>query len=179
VPEGVYHFGADVLRVGIVVASELPRNDASTLLGALHGVEGFQRPGRAQARAGRRRRRRPGHRAAQAGGAPRVALSHLNVVSVVDLNRDRAGQLLLVMEYVDGVDLARLAATGPLPHLVVIFIVGAWPVWSTAMSRPSGSSIARRIDSGGPNRSSTNRCRVGRSVRSSSGAPTAGAYRWR
>src|SRR5204863_908131 len=31
-PEGVYYFGADVLRVGIVVASELPRNDASTLL---------------------------------------------------------------------------------------------------------------------------------------------------
>src|SRR6185369_13114171 len=31
-PEGVYHVGADVLRVGIVVASELPRNGASTLL---------------------------------------------------------------------------------------------------------------------------------------------------
>src|SRR5689334_25418018 len=31
-PEGVYYVGADVLRVGIVVASELPRNDASTLL---------------------------------------------------------------------------------------------------------------------------------------------------
>ena len=31
-PTGVYLFGADVLRVGIVVASELPRNDATTLL---------------------------------------------------------------------------------------------------------------------------------------------------
>jgi hypothetical protein len=31
-PEGVYYFGADVLRVGIVVASELPRKDATTLL---------------------------------------------------------------------------------------------------------------------------------------------------
>ncbi|HWO25360.1 MAG TPA: hypothetical protein VNO30_41755 [Kofleriaceae bacterium] len=31
-PLGVYTCGADVLRVGIVVATELPRNDASTLL---------------------------------------------------------------------------------------------------------------------------------------------------
>ncbi len=31
-PTGVYLFGADVLRVGIVVASELPRDDPSTLL---------------------------------------------------------------------------------------------------------------------------------------------------
>jgi hypothetical protein len=31
-PAGVYLFGADVLRVGIVVASELPRDDPSTLL---------------------------------------------------------------------------------------------------------------------------------------------------
>ena len=31
-PKGVYCFGADVLRVGIVVASELPRNDPTTLL---------------------------------------------------------------------------------------------------------------------------------------------------
>lgn len=31
-PPGVYGFGADVLRVGIVVATELPREDTSTLL---------------------------------------------------------------------------------------------------------------------------------------------------
>jgi hypothetical protein len=31
-PAGVYLFGADILRVGIVVASELPRDDPSTLL---------------------------------------------------------------------------------------------------------------------------------------------------
>ena len=31
-PPGVYTFGADVLRVGIIVASELPRDDRTTLL---------------------------------------------------------------------------------------------------------------------------------------------------
>jgi hypothetical protein len=35
-PAGVYRFGADVLRVGIVVASKLPR-DSTTLLVRMHG----------------------------------------------------------------------------------------------------------------------------------------------
>jgi serine/threonine protein kinase len=50
-------------------------------------------------------------------------LSHPNVVSVLDVDRDKAGQPFLVMEYVDGVDLGNLIATGPVPYPVAIFIV--------------------------------------------------------
>jgi serine/threonine protein kinase len=50
-------------------------------------------------------------------------LSHPNVVSVFDLARDAEGRPCLVMEHVDGVNLATLVETGPLPHPVAIFIV--------------------------------------------------------
>lgn len=50
-------------------------------------------------------------------------LSHPNVISVLDFDRDSEGRPYLVMEYIDGVDLAALFETGPLPHPVVIFIV--------------------------------------------------------
>jgi serine/threonine protein kinase len=50
-------------------------------------------------------------------------MSHPNIVSVLDFERDPAGQLLLVLEFVDGVDLNRLLQSGPLPYPVVIFLV--------------------------------------------------------
>jgi serine/threonine-protein kinase len=50
-------------------------------------------------------------------------LSHSNIVSVWGFERDDRGQLLLIMEYVDGVDLRKLLASGDLPHSVVVFIV--------------------------------------------------------
>jgi serine/threonine-protein kinase len=50
-------------------------------------------------------------------------MSHPNIVSVLDFERDPAGQLLLVLEFVDGVDLNQLLKSGPLPHAVVIFLV--------------------------------------------------------
>jgi hypothetical protein len=50
-------------------------------------------------------------------------LVHPNIVSVVDFDRDDAGQLFLVMELVDGKDLDTLLATGLLPFGVVIFAI--------------------------------------------------------
>lgn len=51
-------------------------------------------------------------------------LSHPNIVSVLDFDRDRDGQLFLVLELVEGVDLNKLLASGPLPVVVTVFIVG-------------------------------------------------------
>jgi serine/threonine protein kinase len=50
-------------------------------------------------------------------------LIHPNIVSVLDFSRDIHGRLFMVMEYVDGTDLASLLDTGPIPPPVVIFIV--------------------------------------------------------
>jgi serine/threonine protein kinase len=50
-------------------------------------------------------------------------LSHPNIVSVLDFDRDSDGRLFLVMEYVEGRDLSSLVDTGLLPYSVVIFIV--------------------------------------------------------
>jgi eukaryotic-like serine/threonine-protein kinase len=50
-------------------------------------------------------------------------LLHPNIVSVLGLERDTDGQLFLVMEYVDGIDLGKLLGSGPLPHAAIIFIV--------------------------------------------------------
>src|SRR5512146_7895 len=47
-------------------------------------------------------------------------LAHPNVVSVQDFDRDAEGRLFLVMEFVEGMDLARLMASGPLPPSVAI-----------------------------------------------------------
>ncbi|MEJ7602007.1 MAG: serine/threonine-protein kinase [Kofleriaceae bacterium] len=51
------------------------------------------------------------------------ALEHPNIVSVIDFDRDDEGRLFLVMEYVDGRDLASLASTGRLPFSATIFVV--------------------------------------------------------
>ncbi len=50
-------------------------------------------------------------------------LSHPNIVSVLDFDRDPDGRLFLVMEYVEGHDLSKLVETGPLPHAITIFVI--------------------------------------------------------
>jgi serine/threonine protein kinase len=50
-------------------------------------------------------------------------LSHPNVVSVLDFDRDPDGRLFLVMEYVEGRDLASLVESGLLPFSVAIFVM--------------------------------------------------------
>ncbi len=50
-------------------------------------------------------------------------LQHPNIVSVLDFDRDANGQLFLVMELVEGMDLDALASSGPLPFPVVIFTI--------------------------------------------------------
>jgi serine/threonine protein kinase len=50
-------------------------------------------------------------------------LRHPNVVAVQDFDRDEEGGLFLVMELVEGKDLAQLLASGPLPIGVTLYIV--------------------------------------------------------
>lgn len=50
-------------------------------------------------------------------------LNHPNVVSVLDFARDADDRLMLVMEYVEGCDLWKLAQTGPLPPSTTIHIM--------------------------------------------------------
>jgi serine/threonine protein kinase len=50
-------------------------------------------------------------------------LIHPNIVSVLDFDRDADRRLFLVMELVDGKDLAALIETGVLPVPVVIFVI--------------------------------------------------------
>ncbi|HLL24328.1 MAG TPA: serine/threonine-protein kinase, partial [Kofleriaceae bacterium] len=50
-------------------------------------------------------------------------LDHPNIVSVSDFDRDEEGRLFLVMEYVDGRDLASVAASGRLPFWATIFVI--------------------------------------------------------
>jgi serine/threonine protein kinase len=50
-------------------------------------------------------------------------LSHPNVVSVFDFDRDPEGRLFLAMELVEGTDLAKLMHTGELPASVTIFLI--------------------------------------------------------
>jgi serine/threonine-protein kinase len=50
-------------------------------------------------------------------------LAHPNIVAVIDFSRDADGRLFLVMEYVDGRDLAALSATGALPPSPVIYVI--------------------------------------------------------
>ena len=51
-------------------------------------------------------------------------LQHPNVVMVLDFDRDDEGRPFLVMEHVDGPDLAGLLATGMLPVSATIHIIG-------------------------------------------------------
>jgi len=48
---------------------------------------------------------------------------HPNIVSVLDFSRDPEDRLFLVMEHVDGKDLARLLESGPIPPSLALFIV--------------------------------------------------------
>lgn len=50
-------------------------------------------------------------------------LDHPNIVSVLDFDRDEDGRLFLAMEFVDGRDLASVAASGRLPFSAIIFII--------------------------------------------------------
>jgi serine/threonine protein kinase len=50
-------------------------------------------------------------------------LSHKNIVPLLDFDRDPDGRLFLVMEYVEGRDLACLAETGLLPFSTVNYII--------------------------------------------------------
>src|SRR5829696_2101129 len=49
-------------------------------------------------------------------------LRHTHVVRVLDFDEDAEGCLFLVMEYVDGTDLAGLLRTGLLPLPVILFV---------------------------------------------------------
>jgi serine/threonine protein kinase len=50
-------------------------------------------------------------------------LSHPNIVTILDFDRDPGGRPFLVMEYVEGRDLAKLVDTGLLPFSTVNFII--------------------------------------------------------
>ncbi len=96
---------------------------AEVLLGVVRGAEGFQR-----LVAVKRLRAelvdRGGFVAMLVEEAHHAArLSHPNVVSVLDFDRDTKGRPYLIMEYVAGVDLAALIDTGPVPYPVAIFIL--------------------------------------------------------
>lgn len=47
---------------------------------------------------------------------------HPNIVHVFDVVRDDDGQLLLVLEYVDGIHLGKLIESGPVPVSVIVFL---------------------------------------------------------
>jgi len=49
-------------------------------------------------------------------------LSHVNIVAFQGLEQDETGRLFLVMELVDGIDLASLLRTGALPLPVALFV---------------------------------------------------------
>jgi len=68
-------------------------------------------------------------------------LRHPNIVAVSDFDRDDGGRLYLVMELVDGLDLAALAATGPLPAPVLIHV-------ATGLAR--GLGFAHELPDVGP-----------------------------
>jgi eukaryotic-like serine/threonine-protein kinase len=96
---------------------------AEVFAGTMIGVEGFARqvaikrvlPGLSQV---------PAFAAMFVSEARIVSrLAHPNIVSVLDFSRDLDDRLFLVMEYVDGKDLASLLESGPIPPSLAIFIV--------------------------------------------------------
>lgn len=50
-------------------------------------------------------------------------MQHLNVVAVLDFNRDEEGRLYLVMELVEGRDLDSILESGRLPYSIVIYTI--------------------------------------------------------
>jgi len=96
---------------------------AEVLLGVARGADGFHRPvaiKRVKSDLANQER----FLAMLAAEAHHVSqLSHPNVVSILDFEFDPERRPYLVMEYVDGVNLEKFIATGPLPHSVPIFIV--------------------------------------------------------
>jgi serine/threonine protein kinase len=120
--------GAPALDIACSERYEIQRQiglggHAEVLLGVIRGADGFHRPVAIK-------RVRPDLAnqdklvAMLVDEAQHAAeLFHPNVVSVLDFNRDSKGRPYLVMEHVDGVDLATLIETGPVPHAVAIFIV--------------------------------------------------------
>lgn len=50
-------------------------------------------------------------------------MQHPNIVSVLDFDRDHEGRLYLVMELVEGRDLAALIESGPLPYEIIIYTI--------------------------------------------------------
>jgi serine/threonine protein kinase len=95
---------------------------AEVLLGIVRGADGFERP--VAIKRMRTDQADPVKLVALIEEAHHAArLAHPNVVSVLDLARDAENRPYLVMEHVDGIDLATLIETGPLPHPVAIFVV--------------------------------------------------------
>lgn len=96
---------------------------AEVFLGFAQGAHGFQRPVAIK----RARADQDPPRAFESmllEEALQVArLSHDNVIAALDFERDAEGRCFLVMEYIDGIDLRALIATGPIPLAVAIFIV--------------------------------------------------------
>jgi serine/threonine protein kinase len=96
---------------------------AEVFTGTMIGVEGF-------ARRVAIKRVRAGLSQVPAFAAMLVAeaqivsqLAHPNIVSVLDFSRDHGDRLFLVMEYVDGKDLASLLKSGPITASLAIYIV--------------------------------------------------------
>lgn len=50
-------------------------------------------------------------------------LEHRNIVKVLDHDVDPSGRWYIAMELVEGVDLFKLAQSGPIPHAVLIFVL--------------------------------------------------------
>jgi serine/threonine-protein kinase len=72
-------------------------------------------------------------------------LAHPNIVSVLDFARDAEDRLYLVMEYVDGKDLASLLATGAIAPSLAIFVAvevlrALGYAHEVELSAPAGSS---------------------------------------
>ena len=68
-------------------------------------------------------------------------LAHPNIVSVLDFSRDVEDRLFLVMEYVEGKDLASLLSTGPIgPSLAIFILVEMLRGLGYAHARPDPAS---------------------------------------
>jgi len=73
-------------------------------------------------------------------------LTHPNIVPVVDFSRDLDGRLFLVMEYVDGKDLASLLYAGAItPSLAIFILVEMLRGLGHAHARPDPANGARGV----------------------------------